>query len=65
MLFFFQKLFPLSAASPRRESFFSKPQNELPLVAVFRQEKIALSPCWLSATIGASERTCECRLLFF
>jgi len=44
MLFFFQKLFPLFGSSPRRASFFSKPQNELPLVAVFWQEKIAFSP---------------------
>ena len=39
--FLFKKLFQLSVSSPHKTSYFSKPQNELPPVAVFWQEKLA------------------------
>jgi len=37
--FFLKKLFPLSASSPHFKIFFCKEQNELPPVAVLRQQK--------------------------
>jgi len=48
------KLIQLSVASFLASTFFSKPKNVLPLVAIFGQEKIGCLQEKLSTTIWAS-----------
>jgi hypothetical protein len=50
----FWSYFPLFASSFSSRQFFSKPRNELPLVAIVRQEKTLSKFQKLSASIGAN-----------
>jgi hypothetical protein len=52
----FRKLFLLTASSFFIELLFSKTKNELPLVAVFSQEKMHFYFKWLSTSIRARNK---------